>query len=47
MAIGIAPPADRNYAASQLTVTVTDLPTDVQPAGEVTAVAAGESLNVS
>jgi hypothetical protein len=47
-AIGVATPSDLNYAASQLTVTVTGLPTDgtVYLANGTTAVTNGESLTV-
>jgi Ni,Fe-hydrogenase III small subunit len=48
-AIGIAAPADLNYSASQLAVTVTGLPNDgsVLLSDGVTAVTAGETLTVA
>ncbi len=48
-AIGIAAPTDANYAASQLTVTVSGLPSDgaVLLADKVTAVTNGETLTVA
>src|ERR1700693_4145929 len=48
-AIGIAAPTDPTYSATQLTVTVTGLPSDgtVYLAGGTTAVTAGETLTVA
>ena len=48
-AIGIAAPTDPNYAASQLTVTISTLPTDgtVLLSNGTTAVYAGEKLTVA
>ncbi len=48
-AIGIASPTDANYSASQLTVTVTALPSDgtVLLADKATAVTSGETLTVA
>ena len=47
--IGIAAPTDPDYAASQLTVTVTGLPSDgtVYLSNGTTAVTSGESLTVA
>ena len=48
-AIGIAVPSDPNYAAAQLSVTVTALPSDgaVLLSDGVTAVTAGQTLSVA